>query len=86
VVLSRGHQNAMAMIVGLVEDRVEVLDARRDADDHLTALGCCLGTRVQRRVVTVANFFDARTQLFALVEADEHHFTNLFALINFNEI
>ena len=84
MVLGRGHENAMAVIVGLVEDRVEVLDARRDADDHFTALGRRLGTRIQRRVVTVANFLDARAQLFALVEADEHHFSNLFALINWN--
>lgn len=45
-ILGSGNQNAMAMVLRLTKDRVEVFDARHNADGHLSPLGRRLWTRV----------------------------------------
>ena len=76
-VLGSGEQDAVAMAVGLIEDRFQVLDARRHSDGQFATLRRRVRARVQRRVVAVADFFHARSQLLSLVEADEDDLSQL---------
>ena len=65
-VLGRCGKNALAMIVGLADDRAQVFKALHHPDCHLPAVGSEIRAWVQRGAEPFANLFDTKFQLLAL--------------------
>lgn len=78
--LQDAHQDAIALILRLIDDHVQVLKTNLNAFQHVFAFFVVIRARIQTRMVTGANLLDTRLQLFALKEGDEDVLVDLLAL------
>lgn len=78
--LQDAQQDAIALILGLIDDHVQVLEANLNSLQHVFAFFVVIRAWIQTRMVTGANLLDARLQLFALKEGDENVLVDLLAL------
>lgn len=68
------------MVLRLIENHVEVLEASHDAFEHLVALLADAWAWIERRVEASANFLDAVLELFTLEEGGEDGLVEIVAL------
>lgn len=80
------NQDALAMVLSLVQHQIQILQAGPDPVHHLVPFGACVGTRIEGGVETAADFFYAGLELFALEEGGEDGLVHFISLHTHNKI
>lgn len=79
-ILRGGHQHPVTVVLGLSEDRLQILDPGHHSDGHLPPLGRGVRARVERGSESFADLLDLRLELVTLEEDDEDRLVHRFSL------
>lgn len=85
-VLRSCSDQSFAVLFGLTQHRVQVVQASVDTINHLPPLGCSFRTRIARGMVSFTNLSNPGLQLLALIKDHEHRFSHWLARAGVNHV